>query len=109
MNRSLVLSHRGYHVEHPENTLDAFRAAIDLQVDGIETDIRLTADGVLRMCLLREKEIDLLTPLRNGEDVVSLIRQSVHEKAEKLGGQFNNFHILKGTSLKNRSMISIGG
>ena len=46
MKRRLVLSHRGYHVEHPENTLDAFRAAIDMQVDGIETDIRLTADGV---------------------------------------------------------------
>jgi cyclic pyranopterin phosphate synthase len=27
---------------------------------------RLTADGVLRLCLLRDKEVDLLTPLRNG-------------------------------------------
>jgi glycerophosphoryl diester phosphodiesterase len=42
----LVLSHRGYHVRQPENTLEAFRAAIDLGVDGIETDIRLTSDGV---------------------------------------------------------------
>lgn len=42
----LVLSHRGYHVNHPENSLDAFGAAIAMGVDGIETDIRLTADGV---------------------------------------------------------------
>ena len=42
----LVLSHRGYHVRQPENTLEAFREAIDLGVDGIETDIRVTADGV---------------------------------------------------------------
>lgn len=42
----LVLSHRGYHVNLPENTLEAFRAAIEMGVDGIETDIRLTADGV---------------------------------------------------------------
>jgi glycerophosphoryl diester phosphodiesterase len=42
----LVLSHRGYHVSLPENTLDAFQAAIEMQVDGIETDIRLTADGI---------------------------------------------------------------
>jgi cyclic pyranopterin phosphate synthase len=28
--------------------------------------VRLTADGVLRMCLLREYEVDLLTPLRKG-------------------------------------------
>jgi len=27
---------------------------------------RLTADGVLRLCLLRDKEVDLLTPLRHG-------------------------------------------
>lgn len=27
---------------------------------------RLTADGVLRLCLLRDKEVDLLTPLRAG-------------------------------------------
>lgn len=27
---------------------------------------RLTADGVLRLCLLRDKEVDLLTPMRHG-------------------------------------------
>lgn len=27
---------------------------------------RLTADGRLRLCLLREREVDLMTPLRNG-------------------------------------------
>ena len=41
----LVISHRGYHVNLPENTLAAFAAAAALGVDGIETDIRLTADG----------------------------------------------------------------
>jgi cyclic pyranopterin phosphate synthase len=30
------------------------------------TRARLTADGVLRLCLLRDKEIDMLTPLRAG-------------------------------------------
>jgi len=28
--------------------------------------VRLTADGKLRLCLLRDDEGDLLTPLRNG-------------------------------------------
>lgn len=42
----LVLAHRGYHVRVPENTLAAFQAAVDLGVDGIETDVRLTRDGV---------------------------------------------------------------
>jgi glycerophosphoryl diester phosphodiesterase len=43
----LILSHRGYHQHVPENTQEAFQAAVDLGVDGIETDLRLTLDGAL--------------------------------------------------------------
>ena len=42
----LVLAHRGYHAELPENTLAAFDAAVALGVDGIETDIQVTREGV---------------------------------------------------------------
>lgn len=41
---------------------------------------RLTADGRLRLCLLREKEVDLLTPLRQGasdDDLKAIIREAV--------------------------------
>jgi len=41
----LLLAHRGYHADLPENTLAAFAAAARLGVDGIETDVRLSADG----------------------------------------------------------------
>lgn len=40
-----VLSHRGLTTSAVENTLEAFRAAIDLGCQGIETDLRLAADG----------------------------------------------------------------
>lgn len=42
-----VFAHRGVHRTLRENTLGAFRAAIDLGVDGVEFDVRQTADGVL--------------------------------------------------------------
>lgn len=42
----LVLAHRGYHPSCPENTLEAFAGAVELGVDGIETDVRLSRDGV---------------------------------------------------------------
>jgi glycerophosphoryl diester phosphodiesterase len=42
-----VVAHRGAHLEHRENTLDAFRAAVALGVDGVELDVRRTLDGVL--------------------------------------------------------------
>ncbi|MEK7877226.1 MAG: glycerophosphodiester phosphodiesterase [Pseudomonadota bacterium] len=41
----LLLAHRGYHASLPENTMAAFAAATRLGVDGIETDVRLSADG----------------------------------------------------------------
>lgn len=41
-----VIAHRGANQEAPENSLDAFRIAVELGADGIELDIQLTADGV---------------------------------------------------------------
>lgn len=43
----LNFSHRGYHEEYPENTLEAFDAAVAMGVEGIETDVRLSRDGKL--------------------------------------------------------------
>ncbi|HLU47439.1 MAG TPA: glycerophosphodiester phosphodiesterase [Planctomycetota bacterium] len=43
----LVYSHRGYPAGGHENTEEAFLRAIALGVDGIETDVRVTADGEL--------------------------------------------------------------
>jgi len=42
----LILAHRGYHAAVPENTLAAFEAAVALGVDGIETDVRISRDGL---------------------------------------------------------------
>ena len=40
-------AHRGASKYYPENTLRAFYAGLEMRADGIETDIRRTADGVL--------------------------------------------------------------
>lgn len=42
-----VAAHRGWNDKYAENTMEAFRAAADLGVDQIETDVRLTKDGEL--------------------------------------------------------------
>ncbi len=41
----LILGHRGYAAQAPENTLAGFRLAAERKVPGIELDIHLTADG----------------------------------------------------------------
>jgi len=43
----LIVAHRGASHAAPENTLAAFRAAVDLGADGIEFDVQRTADGML--------------------------------------------------------------
>lgn len=44
--RPLIIAHRGASAQAPENTLAAFRMAIDDGADGVELDVRLSKDGV---------------------------------------------------------------
>ena len=69
------------------------------------TRARLTADGKLRMCLLREYEVDLLTPLRQGatiDDLKALINKAVWHKPWGHGLAHNIVPM-------NRVMSEIGG
>ena len=45
MKRVLNIAHRGFTREFPDNTLEAFEAAMGIPVDAIECDVRETADG----------------------------------------------------------------
>ncbi|MBI2082800.1 MAG: hypothetical protein HYT76_04445 [Deltaproteobacteria bacterium] len=45
--RPLILAHRGFTKNHLENTLEAVDEAIRLHADGVEVDLRLTADEEL--------------------------------------------------------------
>jgi glycerophosphoryl diester phosphodiesterase len=45
MPKTLNIAHRGFTKNFPDNTLEAFRAAIELGADGIEFDVHETADN----------------------------------------------------------------
>ncbi len=45
-----VISHRGANTFAPQNTLPAFQKSFSISVDGIETDIHVTKDGVPVVC-----------------------------------------------------------
>jgi len=69
------------------------------------TRARLTADGRLRLCLLCENEVDLLTPLRSGAtdtELRSLILDGIWNKP------WGN-RLAKGEIPLNRTMSEIGG
>jgi GTP 3',8-cyclase len=66
---------------------------------------RLTPDGILRTCLLREHEIDLLTPLRGGaslEELRKIVLEALWEKPWGHG-------LAEGEIPLNRGMSEIGG
>ncbi len=72
--------------------------------------LRLTADGKIKNCLFSNGEIDLLTPLRKGENILPMIEQCVKQKKEKQGGQFDSSKFLPELyQIENRTMIAIGG
>ena len=52
-----IIAHRGWSGRYPENTLIAFEKAMELPVDGIEFDLRLTADD--KIVISHEADVDL--------------------------------------------------
>lgn len=54
-----VVGHRGAPEIAPENTVRSFRAAVELGVDFVEMDVRLTGDG--HAVILHDKAVDRTT------------------------------------------------
>lgn len=60
-----IVAHRGLPHVAPENTLASFKAALALDIDGIETDIQATKDGELIIC-----HDELLNRTTNGHGLI---------------------------------------
>ena len=64
MKKSIcMIGHRGYSSKHLENTAEAFIAAAKNKSGGVETDVRVTADGVLVLSHNSTVVLDDLTTL----------------------------------------------
>jgi glycerophosphoryl diester phosphodiesterase len=61
----VVISHRGEHLAHPENTMPAFEAAFEAGADYFELDVRTTSDG--RLVLMHDAKADRTT---NGKGAI---------------------------------------
>lgn len=62
-NMTKVFAHRGYSMKYPENTLQAFKEALNMGVDGIELDVHLSRTNDL--VVIHDETIDRTT-ISNG-------------------------------------------
>lgn len=81
-DRPLSVAHRGHSIAYPENTLEAYRKAIELGIEMIECDVNITRDGTLVM--MHDSTLDRTT---NGTGRVSA---ATWEEVRQLdaGGKF---------------------
>ena len=71
----------------------------------------------MKNCLFSQDETDLLTAMRKGEDITTLILSCLQNKKRERGGRFDFENAiglgtsvaLNTDSIENRSMIRIGG
>lgn len=56
---TLIFGHRGAAGSYPENTMLAFKAAMDAGADGIELDVQMTKDGEL--VVIHDETVDRTT------------------------------------------------
>jgi phosphatidylglycerol phospholipase C len=45
--RPQAIAHRGYKAAYPENTMGAYKGAVEVGADAIELDLHLSKDGVV--------------------------------------------------------------
>ena len=58
---TLVVAHRGAAAYAPENTMEAYRLAVEMGADAIELDVHLTRDG--QLAIIHDETLDRTTDL----------------------------------------------
>jgi len=95
---------RLFHIPGAQGNI-GFISSVTIPFCASCTRARLTADGILRTCLLREHEMDLLTPLRTGvsrDELRQMLLDAIWDKPWGHG-------LADGEIPLNRGMSEIGG
>jgi glycerophosphoryl diester phosphodiesterase len=80
MFMTLILAHRGYAAEYPENTMLAFKEAKKASAEGLELDVQLTKDGEL--VVIHDEKVDRTT------DGTGLVKDYNFKDLRKLDARF---------------------
>lgn len=77
---SKIFAHRGYSGKYPENTMLAFKKAVECGIDGIELDVQLSKDGVV--VIIHDETLDRTT------DGTGKVMNYTYEELSKLDASF---------------------
>ncbi len=81
-----LAAHRGYRQKFPENTMIAFREALKLDIDAIETDVRMTND--YEVVIMHDPNLDRTTDSHGHICDRSLAQVKQADAGIKFGEQF---------------------
>lgn len=105
MNRTFIWGHRGSGFLGVQNTMTSFQNAIDMGVDGLKTEAKLSKDGEIILCFYQSIK-------KNGEDVlinnldINEIREFKLENGESIPILREVFNAFKNYDIKYNFDIS---
>lgn len=85
-SRPLSVAHRGHSIAYPENTVVAYRKAIEMGVEMIECDVNLTSDGHLVM--IHDATLDRTTDGRGRVNAATLDEVQRLDAGSKFSAEF---------------------
>lgn len=86
MRKAQIQAHRGASAYAPENTLPAFRLAVEMNADGIECDIHLTRDKQFVVC--HDDSIDRTSDGKGKIEDLTLAEIKAHDFGAKFDEKF---------------------
>jgi glycerophosphoryl diester phosphodiesterase len=87
----LTSAHRGEHLKHPENSLPAIQAAIDIGMDYVELDVRTSSDG--HLVLMHDPTVDRMTGGKGAIKDMTLAEILKLDLGARFPGRFPGLHI----------------
>lgn len=91
MLKPLIIAHRGASAYAPENTLAAFKKAIELGADGIELDVHLSKDG--EVVVIHDYSVDRTSNGKGQVAELSLKELKALDFGNWFSGQYRNENI----------------
>jgi glycerophosphoryl diester phosphodiesterase len=87
----LTSAHRGEHLKHPENSLPAIQAAIDVGMDFVELDVRTSSDG--QLVLMHDPTVNRMTDGKGPIKDMTLAEIRKLDLGARFPGKFPNLRV----------------